>query len=172
WRVARPGQPLGGAPGLLDPWARAVSDARWDRRAAPAGAPLGESPRAVVTARPQKKPVAHSPDPSDAVIYELHVGGFTRHPSAGVRHPGTFAGLVEKIPYLKELGITHVELLPVMAFDEQAVPPRAAARGLVNYWGYNTVGFHAPHPRYCVDPPRAPQPFHESAPALHQPALA
>ena len=63
----------------------------------------------------------------DAVIYELHVGGFTRHPSSGVQHPGTFAGLIEKIPYLQELGVTHVELLPVMAFDEQDVP--AAARG-------------------------------------------
>ena len=71
----------------------------------------------------------------DAIIYELHVGGFTRHPSSGVRHPGTFAGLIEKIPYLKELGVTHVELLPVMAFDEQDVPAIAAARGLVQLLG-------------------------------------
>ena len=67
--------------------------------------------------------------PDGAIIYELHVGGFTRHPSSGVKHPGTFAGLTEKIPYLCELGVTHVELLPVMAFDEQDVPAAAAARG-------------------------------------------
>ena len=61
--------------------------------------------------------------------YELHVGGFTRDPSSGVKHPGTFAGLVEKIPYLKALGVTHVELMPVMAFDEQDVPASARPAG-------------------------------------------
>jgi len=101
------------------------------------------------------------------VIYELHVGGFTQQPSAGVRQPGTFAGLVEKIPYLKDLGVTHVELLPVMAFDEQDVPPVAAARGLRNYWGYSPCGFYAPHPRYCVDPARAPHEFQACVRALH-----
>jgi len=90
-----------------------------------------------------------------AVIYEMHVGGFTRHGSSGVEHPGTFAGLIEKVPYLRDLGVTHVELLPVMAFDEQDVPPAAAARGLRNYWGYSTHSFFSPHPRYCVDPARA-----------------
>ena len=69
------------------------------------------------------------------MIYELHVGGFTRDPSSGVLSRGTFAGLIEKIPYLKDLGVTHVELLPVMAFDEQDVPRAARARGLSNYWG-------------------------------------
>ena len=102
------------------------------------------------------------------MIYEVHVGGFTRHASAAVRHPGTFEGLVEKIPYLVELGVTHVELLPVMAFDEQDVPPGAAARGLRNYWGYSPCGFHAPHPRYCVDPSRAPQEFRRCVRALHE----
>ena len=65
-----------------------------------------------------------------AVIYEVHVGGFTSHPSSGVKHPGTFAGLIEKIPYLRELGVTHVELMPVMAFDEQDMPPRWRRAGL------------------------------------------
>src|SRR5215471_11285050 len=103
---------------------------------------------------------------ADAVIYELHVGGFTRHPTSGVTRPGTFAGLVEKIPYLKDLGITHVELLPVMAFDEQDVPTGAAVRGLGNYWGYSSYGFYAPHPRYCVDPAEGPREFAECVGAL------
>jgi glycogen operon protein len=102
-----------------------------------------------------------------AVIYELHVGGFTRHPSSGVRAPGTFAGVIEKIPYLKQLGITHVELLPVMAFDEHDVPDVAFSRGLRNYWGYSTHSFYAPHARYCVNPARADQEFRELVRALH-----
>jgi isoamylase len=169
WRVAGPRQQLDSVPELLDPWARAVSDAHWDRRAVIAGGAAGKSLRAIVTAHVD----SHSGTPPDAwdlskaVIYELHVGGFTRHPSAGVRHPGTFAALAEKIPYLKELGITHVELLPVMAFDEQDVPPPVAARGLKNYWGYNTYGFYAPHPRFCVDPACAPQEFRDCVRALH-----
>ena len=75
----------------------------------------------------------------------MHVRGFTRHPSSGVgeKKRGTYAGLIEKIPYLQELGITAVELLPVFAFDAQACPP-----GLVNYWGYQPVSFFSPHPAY------------------------
>ena len=169
WRVAGPGQQLESTPELLDPWARAVSDTCWNRRAAIAGGTTGNSLRAIVTTRADQ----HTGTPPDAwdlskaVIYELHVGGFTRHPSACARHPGTFAALVEKIPYLKELGVTHVELLPVMAFDEQDIPPVVAARGLKNYWGYNTCGFYAPHPRFCIDPARAPQEFLDCVRALH-----
>jgi glycogen operon protein len=107
-------------------------------------------------------------DPSDVVIYEMHVGGFTQHASSGVRHPGTFAGLIEKVSYLKELGITHVEFLPVMSFDEQDIPASAAMRGLRNYWGYNTYGFYAPHPRYCVDPAQATREFRDGVRALHE----
>jgi glycogen operon protein len=79
------------------------------------------------------------------VIYELHVGGFTRHPSSGVSpaHRGTYAGVIDKIPYLKDLGITAVELLPVFHFDPQDAPP-----GRVNYWGYSPVSFFAPHHGY------------------------
>jgi glycogen operon protein len=87
-----------------------------------------------------------------AVIYELHVGGFTQHPSSEVQYPGTFLGLIEKIPYLKELGVTHVELLPVIAFDDQDVPPAVQARNLRNYWGYSPHSFYSPHPHYCVKP--------------------
>jgi glycogen operon protein len=75
---------------------------------------------------------------------------------------------MEKIPYLRELGVTHVELLPVMAFDEQDVPPGVAARGLRNYWGYSSYGFYAPHPRYCVDPAQAPREFRDCVKALHE----
>ncbi len=91
-------------------------------------------------------------DLSERVIYELHVRGFTRHPSAGVAQPGTFAGLVEKIPYLQELGITTVELLPVFEFDETENPrrdPRSGERRL-NFWGYSPVSFFAPKAAYAV----------------------
>jgi glycogen operon protein len=79
------------------------------------------------------------------VIYEMHVSGFTKHPSSGVApgRRGTYAGLIEKIPYLKDLGVTAVELLPVFQFDAQDCPD-----GLVNYWGYCPVSFFAPHHAY------------------------
>ncbi len=79
------------------------------------------------------------------IIYEMHVRGFTQHPSSGVSPSkrGTYSGLIEKIPYLKALGITAVELLPVFQFDPQEAPP-----GMVNYWGYNPVSFFAPHAGY------------------------
>lgn len=82
---------------------------------------------------------------AQSVIYELHVGGFTRHESSGLESDlkGTFAGLVRKIPYLKQLGITAVELMPVFQFDEQDAP-----KGLTNYWGYSPVSFFAPHSAY------------------------
>jgi isoamylase len=157
---------------LLDPWALAVSDALWDRRRAvdpQDGA--GGSLRAIVV-EPLSMPVARSwrsrADLEGAVIYELHVGGFTRHASAGVVHPGRFAGLKEKIPYLKALGVTHVELLPVMAFDPQDVPEPVAARGLSNYWGYSTHSFWAPHPDFCIDVIRAPAEFRELVDTLHE----
>jgi isoamylase len=168
WRIARPGQNIDAAPELLDPWARATSDVRWDRRAAIAGPATGNSLRAIVTA-PIDNSVCASPlarDLTDVVIYEVHVGGFTRHASSGVRHPGTFAGLIEKIPYLRELGVTHVELLPVMAFDEQDVPQGVASLGLKNYWGYSSYGFYAPHPGYCIDPVQAPHEFRACVRAL------
>ena len=79
---------------------------------------------------------------SRTIIYEMHVCGFTRHPSSGIpeKKRGTFAGLIEKVPYLHELDVTAVELMPVFQFDPQDSPP-----GLVNYWGYAPVSFFAPH---------------------------
>jgi isoamylase len=88
----------------------------------------------------------------DLVIYEAHVRGFTRHPSSEVAAPGTFAGLVEKIPYLRELGVNAVELMPIFEFDEcenMRVNPVTGAR-LYNYWGYSTVAFCAPKSSYAA----------------------
>jgi isoamylase len=169
WRVVLPGQNIDAAIELTDPWARATSDACWDRRATIAGAATANSIRAIVTTPVEQSdgPSPSAPDFTDVVIYEVHVGGFTRHGSSGVRRPGAFAGLIEKIPYIRELGVTHVELLPVMAFDEQDVPPGVASRGLKNYWGYSSYGFYAPHPRYCIDPLRTPHEFRECVRALH-----
>ena len=86
---------------------------------------------------------------SDLVIYELHVRGFTEDPSSGVKHRGTFSGLQEKIPYLKELGINAVELMPIFAFDEAINAREANGTKLLEYWGYNTVGFFAPNAAYA-----------------------
>jgi isoamylase len=114
--------------------------------------------------RPLKRPA------SQTIVYEMHVRGFTRHPSSGVPEAtrGTFAGLMEKIPYLKDLGITAVELLPVFAFDSQNAPP-----GRVNYWGYSPVSFFAPHPAYSShpDPHGAVDEFRDMVKALHRAGL-
>jgi isoamylase len=101
------------------------------------------------------------------IIYEMHVRGFTQHPSSEVAEEkrGTFAGLVEKIPYLRQLGITAVELLPVFQFDAQACSP-----GTVNYWGYQPVSFFAPHRAYSSrrDPLGPVDEFRDMVKALHR----
>lgn len=92
--------------------------------------------------------------PEDQVIYEMHVRGFTRHPSSGVKESqrGTFAGIRTKIPYLKELGVNAIELMPVFEFDEFENSRRHPETGnlLMNYWGYSTVGFFAPKAGYAA----------------------
>ena len=104
---------------------------------------------------------------AQTIIYEMHVRGFTRHPSSGVgeKTRGTFAGLIEKIPYLQQLGITAVELLPVFQFDAQDCPP-----GKVNYWGYAPVSFFAPHQAYSSrqDPLGPVDEFRDMVKALHR----
>ena len=104
---------------------------------------------------------------SQTIIYEMHVRGFTCHPGSGVteKSRGTFAGLIEKIPYLKELGITAVELMPVFLFDSQDAPPSR-----VNYWGYAPVSFFAPHPAYSSrqDPLGPLDEFRDTVKALHR----
>ena len=106
----------------------------------------------------------------ETVIYELHVRGFTGHPSSGVgsAKSGTYAGLIEKIPYLKDLGVTAVELLPVFQFDPQDAPG-----GRVNYWGYQPVSFFAPHHAYSSrkDPLGALDEFRDMVRALHRAGL-
>ena len=101
------------------------------------------------------------------IIYELHVGGFTRHPNSGVapEKRGTYAGLIEKIPYLQGLGITAVELLPVFQFDKHDCPP-----GLINYWGYAPISFFAPHQAYSSrrDPLGPIDEFRDMVKALHR----
>ncbi len=104
------------------------------------------------------------------IIYEMHVRGFTRHPSSGVgeKTRGTYAGLIERIPYLQQLGITAVELLPVFQFDAQDCPP-----GLVNYWGYSPISFFAPHQAYSSqqDPLGPVNEFRDMVKALHRAGL-
>ncbi|MBO4976410.1 MAG: glycogen debranching enzyme, partial [Lachnospiraceae bacterium] len=129
---------------LLDPYAKAVAGQRiW-----------GEEKIGSYHARVVKDTFDWGDMPqskrqmSDLVIYELHVRGFTRHSSSGVAHPGTFAGLREKIPYLKELGINAVELMPIFEFDETVNSREVDGQKLLEYWGYNTVGFFAPNTSY------------------------
>jgi isoamylase len=109
---------------------------------------------------------------ADSVIYELHVRGFTRHPSSGVQHPGTFRGLVEKIPYLQDLGVTAVELMPVTEFEECDNPGRNPATGepLRNFWGYQPVSFFAPKASYAADgaPGEAVREFKAMVKAFHE----
>lgn len=179
WRMAGPNEPrthgwrFDDRVELVDPWARAVNLCGWDRwRRLSAGVRPHDSPRAIVLAEDyQWEGDTPLRIPSEqTVIYELHVGGFTRHPSSGVRHPGTFLGLIEKIPYLHSLGITHVELMPVMAFDDQDVPPAVWEAGLRNFWGYSSFGFFSPHPGYCVTPEAGThrREFRDLVKALHR----
>jgi isoamylase len=95
--------------------------------------------------QPLKRPIHES------IIYEMHVGGFTRDPSAGASHPGTFGAVIEKIPYLQSLGVTAVELLPVCEFDDTDSSLNPAGEVIRNYWGYSTVCFFSPHSGFCVD---------------------
>ncbi len=158
---------------LVDPWARAVNLCQWHRwRRLNTGAQPHDSPRGLVLAEeynwegdtPIRRPTEQT------IIYELHVGGFTRHANSGVQYPGTFLGLIDKIPYLQDLGITHVELMPIMAFDEQDVPPGVWDAGLRNFWGYSSFGFFSPHPGYCVTPEQGThrREFRDMVKALHR----
>jgi isoamylase len=177
YRVEGPADPARGlrfdsSKVLLDPYARAVVVPDGYRRAAAIGP--GDN-----TATAMKSVVVdpsaydwegdtplETPSPR-TIVYEMHVRGFTRHPSSGVgeKTRGTFAGLIEKIPYLQRLGITAVELLPVFQFDAQDCPP-----GKVNYWGYAPVSFFAPHQAYSSrrDPLGPVDEFRDMVKALHR----
>lgn len=134
---------------LLDPYAKAVTQQSvWGSEPDREG---GYHARVVANdfdwgnTRQPLKPM------QELIIYEMHVRGFTRHRSSCVRNPGTFAGIREKIPYLKYLGITAVELMPIFEFDEMMAPREVDGRKLLDYWGYNTVGFFAPNTGYTAD---------------------
>jgi len=107
---------------------------------------------------------------SQTILYETHVRGFTAHSSSAVQCPGTYRGLIEKIPYLQDLGITAVELLPVQEFNqnELARTDPVTGRRLRNYWGYNTVGFFAPKETYATEVGQQVAEFKELVRALHR----
>jgi glycogen operon protein len=152
----RPGQAFDGAKVLLDPYARAVWDEAFDRGAAcRPGDNLDRSLRGIVVDTASYDwegdlPLCHPMN--ETLIYEMHVGGFTKSPTSHVAHPGTFLGVIEKIPYLVDLGITAVELLPIFAFDHRELlrPYPQHRPPLVNYWGYDPYAHFALHPGYGV----------------------
>ncbi len=113
--------------------------------------------------------------PSASVVYELHVRGFTRSPSSAVAEPGTFAGLIEKLPYIRSLGVTAIELMPIFDFDEISVRRLSPTTGkpLTNYWGYDPISFFAPQASYCVSPDTATQvrEFRDFVKAAHRVGL-
>ena len=156
---------------LLDPYSKAV--------AVPSGRKRSASAKSGKTDCPSMKSVVADLSTYDwegdkrlrrafsqTVIYEMHVGGFTRNPNSGIDpiKRGTFSAVLDKIPYLVELGINAVELLPVFQFDEQDAPD-----GLVNYWGYNPISFFAPHQGYSAsnDPLHVLDEFRDMVKGLH-----
>jgi glycogen operon protein len=177
YRVNGPDDPANGlrfdpAKVLLDPYGRGVVVPNGYTRAAAhdRGDNTATAMKSVVVdpeaydwegEEPLRRPSART------IIYEMHVRGFTRHPSSGLSDEfrGTYRGLVEKIPYLKDLGITAVELLPIHAFDAQDCPQR-----VVNYWGYAPVSYFAPHPAYSSrkDPLGPVDEFRDMVKALHR----
>jgi isoamylase len=177
YRVSGPYEPAKGmrfdpAKVLLDPYGRAVAVPKgYDRAAAGReGDTAATAMKSVVVDpraydwegdMPLKRPASRT------VVYEMHVAGFTRHPNSGVspEKRGTYAGLIEKIPYLRKLGITAVELLPVFQFDPQDCPT-----GKVNYWGYAPVAYFAPHGAYSsARGPLGPvDEFRDMVKALHR----
>ena len=159
---------------LIGPYARGISKRLWNRAAAVSiDDNLATSMRCAVVDTAAYDWEGDGPlnrPPHESIIYELHVGGFTKSPSAGVTHPGTFSGVIEKIPYLQNLGITAVELLPVCEFDDSDVSLNPAGEPLRNYWGYSTLGFFSPHSGYSVsaDATAHVNEFRDMVKALHR----
>jgi glycogen operon protein len=160
---------------LLDPYGRGVVVPNGYNRAAAheRGDNAGSAMKSVVVDPGaydwQGDRPLHRPS-SQTIVYEMHVRGFTRHPNSALPEAtrGTYAGLIKKIPYLQELGVTAVELLPVFQFD-----PLACPAGLVNYWGYQPVSFFAPHQAYSSrqDPLGPVDEFRDMVKALHRAGL-
>jgi glycogen operon protein len=140
---------------LIDPYARGINNHLWDRVAACGdGDNVTQSMRCEVIDTEDydwegDRPLGRAME--DSVIYELHVRGFTKASSSDTEHPGTFKALLQKIPYLKELGVTAVELQPVFDFDEtEQLRLGPDGTPLKNYWGYSTVGYFAPEGSFCA----------------------
>jgi glycogen operon protein len=157
---------------LLDPYGRGVMVPRnYSREAACASGDNAATAMKSVVVDPRDYDWEGDAPPkqptSRTIVYEMHVRGFTRHPSSGVPEGtrGTFRGLIQKIPYLQQLGVTAVELLPVFQFDSQDAPV-----GLVNYWGYAPISFFAPHQAYSSrqDPLGPVNEFRDMVKALHR----
>jgi isoamylase len=175
YRVIGPSDPANGLrfdpdKVLLDPYGRGVVVPKGYSRGAGADKSTAPSMKNVVVDPSTYDWEGDEPlalPSSRTIIYEMHVRGFTRHPSSGLDagRRGTYAGLVEKIPYLKSLGITAVELLPVHQFDALDAPP-----GKVNYWGYSPIAFFAPHRAYSSrqDPLGPVDEFRDMVKALHR----
>src|SRR5215469_582001 len=159
---------------LIDPYARGNTDTLWKRDTACHDSDnVGTSMRSVVISpedydwegdKPLNRPI------EDTIVYEMHVRGFTKSPTSKVQHPGSFLGLIEKIPYLKELGVTAVELLPIFDFDETAPVRIVDGKPLWNFWGYSTMSYFAPHSAYCVRPEDGMHltEFRDAVKALHK----
>lgn len=160
---------------LFDPFAKAFTDGsvfkylkpgrEWDMAKSPKCVVVDEDDFDWEDDRPLVIPLERS------IIYEMHVKGFTASPTSGVKHPGTYEGVIEKIPYLQSLGVSAVELLPVMEFDRyenQNENPKTGAK-LRNYWGYSTIGFFAPKVQYAFDrnPGGVVREFKEMVKAFH-----
>jgi glycogen operon protein len=152
---------------LIDPYCRALLPRKWGEVAEYGLKPccrVGHQSFDWQKDRPLKTPL------SETIIYELHIRGFTNDPSSGVAAPGTYPGIIEKIPYLKSLGITAVELMPVTEFDENDTVFRDPDTDelLKNFWGYNPVSFFAVNSGFAHDPARAINEFKTMVLALHR----
>ena len=159
---------------LIDPYAHGNTKTLWKRvDACNDSDNVATSLRSVVIDpedydwegdKPLNRPI------EDTIVYEMHVRGFTKSPTSTAQHPGTFLGLIEKIPYLKELGITAVELLPIFDFDDTAPVRTVDGKPLWNFWGYSTMGYFAPHSAYCVRPEDGMhlKEFRDAVKALHK----
>ena len=136
---------------MLDPYSKSVATTNnWGKSSEKPYQPAGE----VFDLIPFDWEDDHPPQIplQDSIIYEMHVRGFTQDPSSGVRHPGTFLGIIDKIPHLVDLGVTAIELLPVQEFNEleyALTHPNMKGKLLYNYWGYSTVNFFSPMNRYA-----------------------
>ena len=155
---------------LIDPYAKCISNALWNRDDAVGNKDnLATSMRNVVVDLDDYdwEEDCHPRHPmNETIVYEMHVKGFTK--SSDCKHPGTYAGVIEKIPYLQKLGVTAVELLPVFDFDEKEIIREVDGKPFGKYWGYDPHSFFAPETSYCQDSLNAIAEFRDMVKALHK----